>query len=1359
MPSHLLRYLVLAVALLAGAGAILLGARLIAGGPAGRAIIVSQVDGASFGSAGRASLEGLDGDVLSGFSFDRFSLTADDGEWLVLEQVAIEWRPLGYLTSGRLTILGLDAARVAILDTPPAGETSSGGGSMPSLIVRRLEIAALELAEGLAGPQVTLRVHSELASQADGSLTLSANLQRTDEPGDTARLDVVLAADQTLQADLDAQGVAGGPLAALLRAPDSQIDLTAAISGGRESGAGQGALRLDGATVADYQGQWRDGQFTVAADLNAARWPHPLLRRYVGTEAHLEAEGRVADGITIETLRASMDGANVTARRAAEGWDAEALISAERLSNWTGETIAARRIHWAGRVTVDGQMSADGRLEAADVGYRGFGADTLEGPLHVTRTGTGFDIAVDAGTAGMTYPADQLASLLGPHPDLMADISWIADARRLEFTRLVLAGEAAHLEADGGVDVRERSYAFDGILDAPDLSAVAPFDGQARSQVTLRGGFDGSLEIDVEGSAESLAGHAAFERLGDRIALTASASRSAAGQWRVERAQANGEGLIANWTASQDAAGQWSADGEAALEAALDAGPMQLSGGAAAAFDARTDDAGTLVWRLDATSPGLDAGPLSFTTPRLRVEGRGGASAFAADIRVTAGSAYGDIDLSGEIVRGEDWQLNAVTGRAGPAQVTADGAFADSGSEADLSLSGTLPGGGPASLTARLNGGDTLRLDVVARAEAWQAGALELDRVEARMSGPLERLALTVTARGSYGYEWQIAAEGDMRNGPEELAVTLASRGEVGPHALTSTEPFTLRSVDAGQHAAGAWTLGPMTLSMDAVMGADADTVSIRFSDMPAELLSQVRGRSLTEGGLSGALSYQRGTAGLRASAWIEADNIRPAGGDPEQVINARLEAEMPGDVFTAHFEARGAELVSTADIRVETGSIARLGDIRDQAGAPVTGQAQINGPIGTLTRFYLPESQTLRGDLAANARVTGTVGAPDFSGDLRFAGGTFTDIRQGVHVVDITASGSFAGDGATLDSLSATDGGRGTLSASGGISFADARPDGQFDVEFRNFQAVDQRTLSVTATGDAGIEIGPEAIHVTGEARLDEVEARPPESGREPIVEIEVTEINRPDSLNAAPQTRTSPITLDYHVTAPGRIFIRGPAFDSEWSADVQARGPLSALKLLGRADLLRGSASLVGRPFELESGVVRFSGAPDEASVDIVAQRETEGLTAIVNVSGPVTAPRIALTSRPVLPNDEVLSRVLFGRSVSELSTLEAAQLAAALSSAATGGGGFDAFERLRDLTGVDRLSIRTSASGAPIVTGGRYIDEDVYLEIEAGGGSEAGTTARIEWELRPNLRLLSRVTGTADASIALRWRKEYD
>jgi translocation and assembly module TamB len=147
----------------------------------------------------------------------------------------------------------------------------------------------------------------------------------------------------------------------------------------------------------------------------------------------------------------------------------------------------------------------------------------------------------------------------------------------------------------------------------------------------------------------------------------------------------------------------------------------------------------------------------------------------------------------------------------------------------------------------------------------------------------------------------------------------------------------------------------------------------------------------------------------------------------------------------------------------------------------------------------------------------------------------------------------------------------------------------------------------------------------------------------------------------------------------------------------------------------------------------------------------REDPTLTAEIRVRGTAAKPEILLSSRPQLPQDEILSQVLFGRSASQLSAVEAAQLASALSGM-TGGGGFDVIGGLREFAGLDRLSFGGEGAGMT-VAGGKYLSDDVYLEIIGGG--RTGAAVSVEYQINRRLSIVSRLGG--DNRVSVRYRRE--
>jgi translocation and assembly module TamB len=216
----------------------------------------------------------------------------------------------------------------------------------------------------------------------------------------------------------------------------------------------------------------------------------------------------------------------------------------------------------------------------------------------------------------------------------------------------------------------------------------------------------------------------------------------------------------------------------------------------------------------------------------------------------------------------------------------------------------------------------------------------------------------------------------------------------------------------------------------------------------------------------------------------------------------------------------------------------------------------------------------------------------------------------------------------------------------------------------------------------------------------------------------------------------------------------------ESEWQADLRVQGTTATPSLLGEAELIRGTYSFSGRRFEVTRGRIAFTGGRTfNPRIDLVATSEIEGVDVNINVSGTATNPQIAFTSNPGLPQDEIMSRILFGGSVSEISALQAVQLASSLNALRGGGGGLNPLGKLRSATGLDRLRVlgadETTGRGTAIAAG-FYISNDIYLELITD--ARGFTATQIEVALSKALSMLFQAGSSGGSSANIRYRKQY-
>ena len=191
---------------------------------------------------------------------------------------------------------------------------------------------------------------------------------------------------------------------------------------------------------------------------------------------------------------------------------------------------------------------------------------------------------------------------------------------------------------------------------------------------------------------------------------------------------------------------------------------------------------------------------------------------------------------------------------------------------------------------------------------------------------------------------------------------------------------------------------------------------------------------------------------------------------------------------------------------------------------------------------------------------------------------------------------------------------------------------------------------------------------------------------------------------------------------------------------------------QVTGGFDLLRGSLTLLSARFDFTRGNVRFHGdvMPD---LDLVAETTATGVTARISVTGPAAQPTFAISSNPSLPEDEILSRVLFQKSSGSLSPFQALELANAV---ATLSGQADAFESVRKSLGVDSLDISTSATtGDAVVSATHAINDRVSVGVTTGARPQ-DNGVNVNYDVTRHIRVQVGVdaNGGSDAGVGVDW-----
>ena len=238
-------------------------------------------------------------------------------------------------------------------------------------------------------------------------------------------------------------------------------------------------------------------------------------------------------------------------------------------------------------------------------------------------------------------------------------------------------------------------------------------------------------------------------------------------------------------------------------------------------------------------------------------------------------------------------------------------------------------------------------------------------------------------------------------------------------------------------------------------------------------------------------------------------------------------------------------------------------------------------------------------------------------------------------------------------------------------------------------FTAARGDDLTATVDGKLQVTGALSAPRVTADITMPRADINIPDQLPSSVPQLDVIRIDssKPAASRKPAAFPAPPVTagLDIHFHAPGQTFVRGRGLTSEWSGDLTVTGTSAEPVIIGEFDVVNGTFDALGKSFVLQRGVLRFDGSTLPL-LDMLAQVQAADVTAQIVIQGSPSRPEIKLTSTPELPQDEVLSRVMFGSGVGQITPAQGLQLAQAAATLA--GGGPSMLDRLRNYTGLDRL-----------------------------------------------------------------------
>ncbi|MEM6973171.1 MAG: translocation/assembly module TamB domain-containing protein [Pseudomonadota bacterium] len=659
-------------------------------------------------------------------------------------------------------------------------------------------------------------------------------------------------------------------------------------------------------------------------------------------------------------------------------------------------------------------------------------------------------------------------------------------------------------------------------------------------------------------------------------------------------------------------------------------------------------------------------------------------------------------------------------------------------------------------LTARIADAlGTPSLDTRIDIAAIEAGDIAIADPVLTARGPLSRLALALDATGEAlgkALAARLRAEADV-DGPLDARVSELTVG-LDEAEIALGQPLRIRQQGTATDLSGLDLRlpgGALTGDVALYPNGAGGAIALDFGDL-GQLRSLVEAIPITAGTVD--LDTRFDTRRGRASATLT--------GTARDIATSQDLGTISGVGLDLDGRWDGRSLASTValsgpfgdPVRVEAAVplVATSGPAPAlNENGPLSASVDWQGQIGRLWVLVPAPDHVLDGDVDVALRIGGTPAAPTISGDLGVARGQYQNLETGTILTDLTVTSRLEGTENVALDVSANDGASGKLAAT--IALAGPELDAKVDID----DAVLVRRDDVTAQISADIAAaGPlTALDLSGELRIDRAEVRlvnavPPSVADLGEIRFKGEEVEEGDGGAGGD------ITLDLAIRAPQDVFVRGRGLNSEWAINLDIAGTAAAPRITGAVESRRGELDLLGKFFALEPSEVVFSGGRViDPRLDVSLSHENQGITGFIRVRGTGSSPEILFESDPALPEDEVLPRVLFGRSAQSLSGLEALQLASAVATLLDGTGG--TADQIRGAVGLDVLRVETTEGGSTAVVVGRNVSEGVFVGAEQpiDGGE---TKVQVEIDVFSDFTVDGEVGGTTGPSVGLNWRKDF-
>ncbi|MCX6988319.1 MAG: translocation/assembly module TamB [Chlamydiae bacterium] len=426
---------------------------------------------------------------------------------------------------------------------------------------------------------------------------------------------------------------------------------------------------------------------------------------------------------------------------------------------------------------------------------------------------------------------------------------------------------------------------------------------------------------------------------------------------------------------------------------------------------------------------------------------------------------------------------------------------------------------------------------------------------------------------------------------------------------------------------------------------------------------------------------------------------------------------------------------------------------------SPMTSELICEGELETIFDFVNIGSQKAKGLISSHLFASGSLAHPHLLGTLDLQNGRYENYVSGTRLTKIEGSIRADHHELQLKNLSCQGGNAGTLTASGQMRLnQEENYPFLISAQLQDMPVINVEMIESRVSGEMTIEGDSQGGNIQGTLTAPQAIVSISETLPEAVPALNITYINRPIHLKESSLLMNKPYPLQYDVqlTAKDNVIVRGRGLNSEWKGNLHLLGNNTSVSGKGTLRLIKGDYTFSGKKFTLTQGEIDFTDKPSaSAFLKILGTLHLPEMQVQVMMQGPLEAPTLTLQSTPYMPTSAILARILFNKDISEITAVQALQLANVVVSM-SGAGGPDLLEAIRKSIGVDRLTIVGKEGSDEIsLQIGWYLTHGVTVSLAQSATSSDVT---VEVDLKHGFIFQAETQNQEEGKFSLKWNRNY-